>query len=325
MKTNRAVTLALAIIALWFGYAAADQAEIGALKTDAEDMRVLQLALEGERGELRLRADSLSARIDSLKATGSSSDLLGDALRSSLVLEQGLMALGQRLEGLHTRQLQVRQQLRTAYDWEIGVLIRQLSQTPDRGLLQQLIIYQEAREALGDDVEASLRYGEHLDVTSDDGPEEIRQKAGLMEDMAERLNSEALAVARRLRRLQEEFRLQARVQAFTNQMNLFDEDLPEGRVLLAVDGVGAAEGAEVSLEASGDRSGVVEIAAVVARREVAFGERGILSVDVSADDLQLEIRKLKARQQELRQLEALARDRARTFRTYLDQLLTGAE
>ena len=325
MKTNRAVTLVLAIIALWFGYAAADQAEIGALKTDAEDMRVLQLALEGERGELRLRADSLSARIDSLKATGSSSDLLGDALRSSLVLEQGLMALGQRLEGLHTRQLQVRQQLRTAYDWEIGVLIRQLSQTPDRGLLQQLIIYQEAREALGDDVEASLRYGEHLDVTSDDGPEEIRQKAGLMEDMAERLNSEALAVARRLRRLQEEFRLQARVQAFTNQMNLFDEDLPEGRVLLAVDGVGAAEGAEVSLEASGDRSGVVEIAAVVARREVAFGERGILSVDVSADDLQLEIRKLKARQQELRQLEALARDRARTFRTYLDQLLTGAE
>ena len=325
MKTNRAVTLVLAIIALWFGYAAADQAEIGALKTDAEDMRVLQLALEGERRELRLRADSLSARIDSLKATGSSSDLLGDALRSSLVLEQGLMALGQRLEGLHTRQLQVRQQLRTAYDWEIGVLIRQLSQTPDRGLLQQLIIYQEAREALGDDVEASLRYGEHLDVTSDDGPEEIRQKAGLMEDMAERLNSEALAVARRLRRLQEEFRLQARVQAFTNQMNLFDEDLPEGRVLLAVDGVGAAEGAEVSLEASGDRSGVVEIAAVVARREVAFGERGILSVDVSADDLQLEIRKLKARQQELRQLEALARDRARTFRTYLDQLLTGAE
>lgn len=324
MKKNRTAVFGLLIVAWSLGPAIADQMEIGALKIDAERMRVLQGALELERAELRLQADSLSARIDSLKATGSSSDLLGDALRSSLVLEQGLMALGQRLEGLHSRQRQVRQQRRTAYDWEIGVLIRQLSQTPDRGLLQQLIIYQEAREALGDDVEASLRYGEQLDVTSDDGPDEIRQKAGLMEDMAERLNSEADAVARRLRRLQEEFRLQARVQAFTNQMNLFDEDLPEGRVLLAVDGVAATEGAEVSLDAS-DRSGSVETAAVVARREVAFGDRGIPSVDIPVDDLQLEIRKLKTRQQELRQLEALARDRARTFRTYLDQLLTGAE
>ena len=325
MKMNRAVILALAFLVRPIGFAAAGQAEIGALKTDAEDMRVFQLALERERAGLRLKADSLSARIDSLKATESSSDLLGDALRSSLVLEQGLMAFGHRLEGLRVRQRQVRQELRTAYDWEIGVLIRQLSQTPDRGLLQQLIIYQDARETLGDDVEASLRYGEHIDVTSEDGPEEIRQKAGLMEDMAERLDSEALAVARRLRRLQEEFRLQARVQAFTNQMHLFDEDLPEGRVLLAVDGVATAEGAEVSLEASGDRTGSVEPAALVARREVAFGERAVPSVDLSADDLQLEIRKLKARQQELRQLEALARERARTFRTYLNQLLTGAE
>ena len=293
MKKNRTAVLALLILAWWFGPAVSDQVEIGALKVDAERMRSLQGALERERAELRVRADSLSARIDSLKATGSSSDLLRDALRSSLVLEQGLMVLGQRLEGLHSRQRQVRQQLRTTYDWEIGVLIRQLSQTPDRGLLQQLIIYQEAREALGDDVEASLRYGERLDVTSDDGPDEIRQKAGLMEDMAERLGSEAQAVARRLRRLQEEFRLQARVQAFTNQMNLFDEDLPEGRVLLAVDGVAAAEGAEVSLDASSDRSGSVETAAVLTRREVAFGDRGILSVGASADDLQLEIRKLK--------------------------------
>ncbi len=325
MKKYRTAVLGLVIVAWSLGPAGGDQVEIGALKIDAENMRVLQGALERERAELRLRADSLSARIDGLKATGSSSDLLGDALRSSLVLEQGLMALGQRLEGLHSRQRQVRQQLRTAYDWEIGILIRQLSETPDRGLLQQLIIYQEARETLGDDVEASLRYGEQLDVTSDDGPDEIRQKAGLMEDMAERLHSEAQAVARRLRRLQEEFRLQARVQAFTNQMNLFDEDLPEGRVLLAVDGLAATEGAEVSLDASSDRSGSVESAAVVTRREVAFGDRRIPSVDISADDLQLEIRKLKTRQQELRQLEALARDRARTFRAYLDQLLTGAE
>ena len=81
----------------------------------------------------------------------------------------------------------------------------------------------------------------------------------------------------------------------------------------------------MSLDASSDRSGSVESAAVVTRREVAFGDRRIPSVDISADDLQLEIRKLKTRQQELRQLEALARDRARTFRAYLDQLLTGAE
>ena len=325
MNKNRTAVLGLLIVACSIGSAAADQAEIGALKIDAERMFALRGALERERAELRLRADSLSARIDSLKATGSSSDLLGDALRSSLVLEQGLMALGRRLEGLHARQRQIRQQLRTAYDWEIGVLIRQLSQTPDRGLLQQLIIYQEAREALGDDVVASLRHAEQLDVTSDDGPDEIRQKAGLMEDMAERINSEAQSVARRLRRLQEEFRLQARVQTFTNQMNLFDEDLPEGRILLTADGVAAAEGAEVSLDASNGRGEPVENAAVVTRREVAFGDRAIPPVDISADDLQLEIRKLKARQQELRQLEALARDRARTFRTYLDQLLTGAE
>ncbi len=321
------IALALAILVVVLGKPSrADQSQIRALKLRGEETNSLEKQLLRERKVLQLQADSLASHIDSLKSGFTSSDLLEDAYRSAITLEHKLMALGKRLEALYTVQRDIRHKLRTAYDWEIGVLTEQYSQTQDKGLLYQLIIYQEARELLGDEMEGTMRYGEQLDITAEDGPDEIRQKADLMEDRAEQLLGELASNSRRLRRLEEKFRLLSKVQTFTNQMNLFDEDPPESRLFHRVEQALPAGDAEMTLGASGDGNDAQKVAAAtISGRKVAFGERRDAAADLSADNVQFEILKLKTRQQELRQLEALARERAQTFRMNLDKLLTGAE
>ena len=87
--------------------------------------------------------------------------------------------------------------LRLEYDWEIGVLIQQLQDRSDGGLLTQLMVYQEARKSLGMAASrAVLRYDEGMDIEGDDGPEEIRQKLELMDDLAQRLEREKGATSR---------------------------------------------------------------------------------------------------------------------------------
>jgi hypothetical protein len=289
-------------------------------------------------------ADGLSARIDSFKAEGMDPEKLQEALRAALVLEQRLVEFDQTLETLKIEEEGLRERLRLAYDWEIGVLIQQLAQAPDKGLLRQLVIYQEAREALGDKPSSRLRYGENMAISPDDSPDEIKQKAELMEDIAARLQAEAAETGERLVRLEEEHRLRSRVRIFTTEIRLFDEHLPEGRVLVRVErevntkvrtqddlaefepGIDASNAAfskeRKSFEERGSFPPTEKV--LVPYQELAR-EESISMDELAAGDIVLEIRKLKARQQEIHQLEAVVRERARAFRAHLLELLEGNE
>ena len=106
----------------------------------------------------------------------------------------------------------MQERLRLGYDWEIGVLIQKLSTQPDKGLLTQLMVYQDAREQSGAVIYgSSLRYGEQMKIGVDDGPDEIQQKLELMDDISGRLQDELDATAGVLLRLEEEYRLRSRM------------------------------------------------------------------------------------------------------------------
>ena len=247
---------------------------------------------------MQLKAETLSAHIDSLKLNAADSAELPEALRASLGLVQRMVAIEWKLVALEARQDSVAERLCLAYDWEIGVLIQKLAEQPDRGLSAQLTLYQEAREQLGVGVRsANLRYSGQMKIEVEDGPDEIQQKQELLEDLADRLEAEWNANADLIRRLEDEYRLCTQVEQKRAKARR-----PEERVL--VNGEPPWEQVQFL------------------RQDESLAE---FDLESSIAEVALKIHKLKARQQEILQLQAVIENRAEAFRLYLRDMLEGEE
>ena len=311
----------ISFLLLLAGEVRAESAEIVRLQAERGRLEGTRDSLLVQRGRLAAEVDRLSTLIDSLKASGRGE--LQEVLRRS--------------PGLIGRLEERRERLRAAYDREIEALVRRLAQGPDEGLVRQLVACQKAREALGRGAvsEGAGPGAEALSIREDDGPEEVRQKADLMEDMAGRLRAEATEMERRVRQLETERRLRARVAAFAREIDLFDEHLPEGRTVSASKGGSGAEGAVppgATAQAPGlggdkeqARAGgeTTSQGALVAGKEVVR-EEGSLEA-FSAEDLVAEIQRLKARQKEAQARERALQERVRMFRERLRGMLDGRE
>ena len=300
--------------ALTTAVAWAGPGEIRVLQAEKERLRARQDSLEIRHLQLLQEEESLSVRVDSLKRIGEDEAELREVLCRCTEMVERRDALELELEELRSRRENLDERLRLAYDWEIGTLIQKLGQTPDKGLILQLILFQEARANLGDKVdESQLHYSGEMDISPDDGVDDILQKIELMNDIADRLRIEARKTAERLRRLEDARRLQAQVHAFGSEIRLFAEQAAEGRVLLTTSQPREGAGGEA----------VAPVLLPVGEQEQEDYRPWLGSI--RADETQLEIHKLKARQQELHQLELVVRERARTFRSYMSKLLAGEE
>lgn len=315
--------ITLGAVGLALGPAAGEEGQIKALRAEQERVGAALFSLVDQRAQVVRSADQLSAQIDSLKLGAGDGEELQQALRSSLALVQSLVEIDQRLDSLTALQEDTRDQLRLAYDWEIGQLIQQLAKEgPDRQLVLRLMLFQEAREALGEQLDPGrLRYAEDLSINPEDGPAEIGQKIELMEDMAGRLRAEAEETAAELERLEEERRLRNQVRIFTSQISLFDEHLPERQV--AQEGATALELAPGASIKAGDARQPAP--AEAGGRHSASGSQRLSLERFSTDDLRLEIYKLKAHQREIRQMESVLQERIQTFRLRMGESLEGRE
>lgn len=311
-------------LALGLGPAFGAEGPIRDLQARQARLGAAVAGLVGQRAQVVRRADRLSAQIDSLKLDAAEGEELQQALRSSLALVETLVQIDARLDSLSGAQEELREQLRLAYEWEIGRLIQTLGKAgPDRDLVLQLMLFREAREALGDQVDQGrLRYAEELSINPEDGPAEIAQKIELMEDMAGHLREEAARAASSLDRLEEEWQLRNQVRVFTSQISLFDEHLPE-RQVVSESGTALELAPGASIKAAED-AGLSSPAEAGGRHSASASQRLALE-RFSADDLRLEIKKLKAHQREIRQMETLLRERIQTFRLRMGASLEGRE
>ncbi len=288
----------------------ADVGQIGVLSTDAREARLACEWLEKQRRLIVAQAESLSTYIDSLKATDDELEELHEALRASLGLVQQLVEIDHSLDRAKALEDSLTDQLRIEYDWEIGVLIQQLQGRSDSGLLTQLMVYQEAREALGMSTsQAVLRYDEGMDIEGDDGPDEIRQKLELMEDLGKRLERDVRSITRRLSRLEESYRLRLAMQSFIRGQQGRQSGAALKEALQVV----------VPLAAESEES---RGAAFILR---AQGNEGKASDGVPGEEMLLEIHKWKVRLQEVDELKAVVRERSATFRKYLHDMLRGPD
>ena len=280
------------------GSAHGDSVSLGDLKAQYRVLESQCDSLAGQRLRVEAEAEALSARIDSLKLSAANSAALQEALRSSLGLVQRMVEIEWKLVALEARQDSLAERLCLAYDWEIGVLIQKLAEQPDRGLSVQLTLYQEAREQLGVGIHsANLHYSEQMKIEVDDGPDEIQQKQELLEDIADRLKAEWSANADLLRRLEAEHRLCARAEQARAKAQR-----SEARVLVS----GEQPQEQVRL----------------LRQDESLAE---FDLESSIAEVALKIHKLKARQQEILQLQAVIEERAEAFRRYLRSMLEGEE
>ena len=275
-----------------------DSAKLGDLKAQYRALESQCDSLASQRLKVAASAEALSVRIDSLKLSAANSTVLREALRSSLRLVQRMIELDWKLAALEAQQDSVAERLCLAYDWEIGVLIQKLAEQPDQGLSVQLTLYQEAREQLGVGIHsANLHYSEQMKIEVDDGPDEIQQKQELLEDIADRLKAEWSANADLIRRLEDEYRLCTQVEQKRAKARRSEE-----RILVS----GEQPREPVRL----------------LRQDESLAE---FDLESSIAEVALKIHKLKARQQEILQLQAVIEDRAEAFRRYLRSMLEGEE
>ena len=136
-----------------------------------------------------------------------------------------------------------------------------------------------------------------MKIEVDDGPDEIQQKQELLEDIADRLKAEWSANADLLRRLEAEHRLCARAEQARAKAQRSEE-----RVLVS----GEQPQEQVRL----------------LRQDESWAE---FDLESSIAEVALKIHKLKARQQEILQLQAVVEERAEAFRRYLRSMLEGEE
>ena len=280
------------------GSAPGDSSGLGDLKAQYRALESQRDSLASQRLKVAASAEALSVRIDSLRLSAANSAVLQEAWRSSLRLVQQMVELDWKLVALEAQQDSVAERLCLAYDWEIGVLIQKLAEQPDRGLSAQLTLYQESRELLGVGVRsANLYYSGQMKIEADDGPDEIQQKQELLEDIADRLKAEWSANADLLRRLEAEHRLCAMVEQKRAKARRSEE-----RILVS----GEQPREPVRL----------------LRQDESLAE---FDLESSIAEVALKIHKLKARQQEILQLQAVIEDRAEAFRRYLRSMLEGEE
>ena len=280
------------------GSAHGDSGRLGDLKAQYRALESQRDSLADQRLRVAAEAELLSARIDSLKLSAEDSAALREAWRSSLRLVQRMVKIEWELVALEARQDRLAERLCLAYDWEIGVLIQKLAEQPDQGLSAQLTLYQDAREQLGVGIySANLHYSEQMKIEMDDGPDEIQQKQELLEDIADRLKAEWSTNADLLRRLEAEYRLCTRAEQARAKAQR-----PEERVLVS----GEQPREQVRF----------------LRRDESLAE---FDLESSIAEVALKIHKLKARQQEILQLQVVVEDRAEAFRLYLRSMLEGEE
>ena len=296
-----------------------------------------QRSLELERALLLERGAHLSDTIDSLKIAAPVSHEFTEARLLAMELNQQLSRVHQRLDSLEARQDSLRSRRLTMYAWEISRLMGLLSDNWDDGLAEQLSMYLREREDLGYGVAASqMRYGEELALRDDDGPTQINQKIGLLQDRLGVLRGELSTVERRMQRLT----------SLTSQMQVIQrrwlhrrghpgQPLESARQGVMTDArVAALSGTGQMAETRSGQSPTGGSAAaprsLVAVREHAVtpgapmdeGEALILQM---LQKLQLEVFRLTARQQAVRESEGVLLERIQAFELRRRNLLDGRE
>jgi hypothetical protein len=295
-------------------------------------------ALQEERRGVRVRIAQLAREVDSLKQASSRSSATGRlraALADALVWVDRDESLGRDLNLQEGRLRHLRAAARLVVKQDLSSMADGLSTElpPGSEALRRLDRLRAiARGLHGHTIEnVELSVQERVAIYSKDGPDEIRQKADLVWDMADHVEREAEEGRRRLRELELEKRLRRSLSRFAGDVALFDEDHSTARaistrrkapdqgegLLTSPGGEGTLDRTEQAVAPSGPEAGA-------AGSEI-LRDPGVSPTDlVDRGTLEAEIASARTRVQTLDRREEQLRTQAEAFRRILKEMLETA-
>ena len=214
--------------------------------------------LEDRCAVLQLRRDSLAAKAGELaeevaelknclseRFSPLDEMRLGERLRRSQVLADSLDAVNMAILELETKISRCRRLAIGAYTRAIDSLRLKLDEAFERRagekIIRQIELARSRRAALAGDAENAadaeggsqlLSLGKLLEavrITPGDTPEEIREKADFLQDVADKWLRTLSMLERSLERISEESAIRKRLSEFAQELSLFDETTLPGR------------------------------------------------------------------------------------------------
>ncbi len=295
--------------------ATSSTAQIRDLTTLQERRGLLSLSsdsLMSVRIRLVAQKDSLSARAESLWTQDPESYELLRTRTASRMLIARLRVIERRLDSLVTVGDSLDADLRDSYDWEISRLHGLLTEDGwDEGLFRQLLVFQEEREGLGNTIRASNhRFDDEdeLSISAQDGPEELRQKIEYAQDRVAYYQERQREITRQLRFIDRQVFVMRKYWHVAEELIRMHGD---GTDMLRIRGMDRPDLNRESPTMRGAQT-------------VAPSFVDSAATPIEAPWL-LEGQRLRARAQELGEVEAVLQERIGVFHEHLARILDGGE
>ncbi len=225
----------------------AEEDKIAALQKQISALEKQKAQLESEGEKLMAKGDKLSFKIDALKMRSKGGlgiigrYKLSRNLRKAQALSEKVQSLGKRLHRIEGELKGRKGELKGEYDRQIAILLGKLNgsgQTEETGkILSKLKEYRVAKEQLKEQLkEQEKKKLEPLDIAEIkiqeyDGPQEIREKADLINDFATKLQSRMDMLNARARKLEVELKTRERLGEFAEEISFFGERISRDEVV----------------------------------------------------------------------------------------------
>jgi chromosome segregation ATPase len=244
------------------------ESRIPELKGQLSALEGQKTEFEAEREKLIAEGNELSLKIEALKiqSRGGLGIIgryrLSRSLRKAQALAEKIQALEKNINELENRLKDKRSELGEEYKNQIAILLGKLDAASEaeekREILEKLEEYQAAKEQLAKPEKRELGYLDlsKIEIREDDGPQEIREKADLINDSASKLNRGIEMLDVQMKRLQEEVETRKKLGEFAEEISFFGERISREQI---ADGASGESNAVLAEDSDAETT---EIAAV---------------------------------------------------------------
>ncbi len=333
---------------------------IAALRGQISSLEEQKAKFEAEKQKLVDEGDELSHKIEALKiqAKGGLGIIgryrLSRSLRKAQALSAKIRDVESKINRVEGQLKEKRKELEGEYERQIAVLLEELnvvSQAEERrSILEKVKEYQSAKEQL---VRPEKEELEHLDIDKIeikeyDGPQEIREKADLINDFAGKLGKRINMLNARVGKLQEELKTRQRLGEFAEEISFFGERIsreeitsdageqpssddsspvilagkPEERKQATFETDTFAEDANIEMPPVTESSKVTEAESSAAPDRIVMERNGVSAdfAGTSLDQIIKEIKLLQSQQQALKNELAVLSEKASSFYKKADEI-----
>ncbi len=224
----------------------AEEDRLSVLQKEISTLEDQKGRLEARKQKLMDEGDKLSREIEDLKmqSTGGLGIIgrykLTRKLRKAQALSEKLQILEKDIYDVESGIDSKKRSLEREYERQIDILLEKLNKASkteeSREILERLRQYQSAKEQLAKQDEEEP--AEYLDVSKIeieelDGPQEIREKADLLNDVAGKIGNGVETLSARIERLKGELETRTKLGEFAEEISFFGERVSKEEIVAA--------------------------------------------------------------------------------------------